>query len=357
MNYLWAFVVAFVLSLVLVPAVKKFAARIGAIDQPVPNSRKIHSRPMPRAGGLVLYASFVLTSLVLLPTYTTAYWGLLGAVTIVMVVGLIDDVHSLNPWVKLSAQVAGAVVAIASGIKIATISNLSGGYVDLTIVGQAIRIGGLSISLSAVALAMSLLWLVGMTNTVNFLDGLDGLAAGVAGIAAVVMFLLSVGPHVNQPATALLAIILAGSCFGYLIHNFYPARIFNGDSGAYFLGMALGCLAIISGAKLATALLVLGLPILDAIWAVLRRLITGRSPFSADRGHIHFLLLDAGLSQTQAVLTIYAFSVAFGTVALISGTQTKLLALIILVGVTAALLTFLHVNHVRANPRGKTAKS
>ncbi len=334
MSYAWAFGLAFVISLSLVPAVRKLAFRIGAVDQPVPNSRKIHTRVMPRAGGLVLYTSFVVTSLLFASHTSVAFWGLLGAATIVMLVGLADDLHSLSPWLKLAVQVIAALTAMAAGIKITALTSFSGGTWNFYQTG--------SVALSILAASLSLLWLVGVTNTLNFLDGLDGLATGVAGIAATIMFILSIGPRVDQPQTALLAIILAGSCFGFLWHNFHPARIFNGDSGAYFLGMTLACLAIISGAKLATALLVLGLPVLDAAWAVMRRTLSGRSPFSADREHLHFLLIDSGLSQRKAVLIIYAFSIAFGIVALISGTFLKLIALITLVLLAALLLSFLH---------------
>jgi UDP-GlcNAc:undecaprenyl-phosphate GlcNAc-1-phosphate transferase len=172
--------------------------------------------------------------------------------------------------------------------------------------------------------------MVGLANTINFLDGLDGLASGVSGIAAVVMFGVAIGPRVNQPVTALLAIILAGAAFGFLPYHFYPAKIFMGDSGAYFLGLALAMLAIYSGAKLATAVLVLGFPIFDALWAAIRRMAKRKSPFRADRRHLHHLLLDAGLSQRQAVLTLYAVSAAFGAVALLTGPFDKFVALVVL---------------------------
>jgi UDP-GlcNAc:undecaprenyl-phosphate GlcNAc-1-phosphate transferase len=177
-----------------------------------------------------------------------------------------------------------------------------------------------------------------MTNTINFLDGIDGLSGGVSAIAAGIIFLLAMTDKVNQPATALVSIILAGGCLGFLVYNFYPAKIFNGDSGAYFLGMTLGILAIFSGAKLATAALVLGLPILDATWSVLRRLAHRKSPFTADRGHLHYLFLDAGFSQRQAVMTIYVLCLAFGLIGIVGSSQQKILGIILLFIVMAALL-------------------
>jgi UDP-GlcNAc:undecaprenyl-phosphate GlcNAc-1-phosphate transferase len=173
----------------------------------------------------------------------------------------------------------------------------------------------------------------------------------VSGIAALILFLVSVSPKIDQPATAVLALILLGACLGFLRYNFFPAKIFLGDSGAYFLGMMLGSLAIISGAKLATALLVLGVPVLDAIWSVVRRLATGRSPFSADRGHFHYILVDAGLSQRKTVLLIYLLALAFGAVALLGDSLQKLIAL----GVLAVLIAVLMVLFTARRRRKDTA--
>jgi len=189
-----------------------------------------------------------------------------------------------------------------------------------------------------------------MTNTINFLDGIDGLSGGVSAISAFVIFLLAITQRVNQPETALVSIILAGGCLGFLVYNFYPAKIFNGDSGAYFLGMTLGILAIFSGAKLATAALVLGLPILDAVWAVVRRLAHRKSPFTADRGHLHYMFLDAGFSQRQAVLIIYALCLTFGLIGIFGSTTTKLVGIIAMLVVMVLLLfalTFLKRKRLR----------
>jgi len=255
---------------------------------------------------------------------------LLGCL-ILVTVGVIDDIRDLSPAVKLAGQFVAAGVALAGGIGLTSVGNPFGGAIDLTVGKFAVDIFGLHFHIAPLANGLSLLWMVGLANTVNFLDGMDGLACGVSGIAAVVMFAVAAGPHVHQPAVALLAIILAGAAFGFLPQNFYPARIFMGDSGAYFLGLTLAMISIYSGAKLATAALVLGFPILDAIWAVVRRLMRGVSPLKADRQHFHHLLLDAGLGQRQAVLVIYGVVAAFGVVALAAGSFAKLIALVVLV--------------------------
>jgi UDP-GlcNAc:undecaprenyl-phosphate GlcNAc-1-phosphate transferase len=241
----------------------------------------------------------------------------------------------------LGFQFLAAAVALAGGIGITEITNPFGGTIDLTSGRFPVDLMGFEFHITPIANLISLLWMVGLANTINFLDGLDGLASGVSGIAAVVIFLLAAGPRVDQPLVALLAIILAGAAFGFLPYNFYPARVFMGDSGAYFLGLALALLAMYSGAKLATAALVLGFPIVDALWAATRRLARRKSPFRADREHFHHLLIDAGMSQRQAVLTLYAVAIAFGTVALLVGSFAKLVALIVLTFLMAIAIAFL----------------
>lgn len=365
MIFLVPFVISFVLAVLLVPIVKRTAFAVGAVDNPSSEDRKIHKRVMARGGGVAIYLSFVVVTIAFLPNYSLQFAGLLVTGTIVMLVGLVDDIHRLSPWVKLFFQILAAVIAtVGFKIGIDVVTNPFGGVIGLDQLIWQINFGGLSLSINMLASFLAVIWLVGMTNTINFLDGLDGLSGGVAGIAAMVMFFLSVSPRVGQPATALVSITLAGATLGYLIYNFYPAKIFNGDSGAYFLGMTLGILAIMSGAKLATALLVLGLPIIDALWTVVRRMLAGRSPFSPDRGHLHFLLLDAGLSQRQAVLIIYAFSVFFGSMALFTSTNQKVLAIfcmlimmVFLIGILELLKYRRQGNKDRANSKTKKARA
>ncbi len=356
MIYSLAFLASLALAALLVPPVKKWAFKIGAVDRPSGEERKIHQRVMARGGGVAIYLSFVTMAIIFLPHYSRQFIGLLVAGTIVLIVGLVDDIHRLSPWVKLAFQIVAAVIAtLGFRIGIGSISNPLGGVIDLNQYLWELP-GGRGWAINPLASFLAVIWLVGMTNTINFLDGLDGLSGGVAGIAAIVMFFLSVSPRVGQPLTALVAIILAGATLGYLIYNFYPAKIFNGDSGAYFLGMTLGILAIMSGAKLATALLVLGLPIIDAIWTVARRIASGRSPFEADRGHLHFLLLDAGLSQRQAVLIIYSFSVFFGSMALFTSTNQKILAIFCMVVMMIFLIGILELLKYRRQQAKKVSK-
>lgn len=350
-SYLLGFGLAFGITAALTPVVRRYALRKGIVDRPDStdgSGRKIHRREVAYLGGVAIFAGFVSTVLALMPMSRQLSALLLGC-TILVVVGVIDDIRGVSPWVKLVFQFVAAGVALAGGIGITTITNPFGGVIDLTWGRFAVDLLGFEFHITPIANALSLLWMVGLANTINFLDGLDGLSSGVCGIAAVVLFALAIDPDVNQPAVALLAIILGGAALGFLPHHFFPAKIFMGDSGAYFLGLCLAMLAIYSGGKLATAALVLGFPIVDALWAVTRRLAKRTSPFRADKKHFHHLLLDAGMTQRQAVLTLYAVAVIFGAVALNAGSFAKLVAMIVLMfGMAVAIGGLIWLKWVRA---------
>lgn len=337
MQYALGFLMATGLSLLVTPVVRRLAFKIGAVDVPG-EARRVHKRPTARLGGLAIFAAIYLTVLVSFPP-GRQIMGLLGGVIVLLMVGIVDDMRGLSPWTKLGWQILAACLVLAGGIGIVALTNpFSGEAIGLTWGRFAVDLDGLRFHVTPIGNALSILWMVGMVNVINFLDGLDGLATGVSGIAALTLFLLSISPIVNQPEVALLAIIVAGACLGFLPYNFFPARIFLGDSGAYVLGMTLALLAIYSGGKLATAVLVLGFTIVDGIWTVIRRLKAGSSPFKADRLHLHHLLHDSGWSQRRVVLTLYLVSALFGAVALASGSFAKLIALIVLVLLMAATL-------------------
>ena len=321
--FLIALPLSFLMVVLLTPYVTKFALKYRVVDDPKEAKRKIHTQVTPRLGGVALFVAFFLLAPMLVRPLPANFIGLVIACALVFAIGLLDDFRRVSPWLKLAVQLIAAIIAVVGfGIRVDVISNPF---------GQQLSLGTLSgFGIVSVSVIFSVLWLVGMTNTINFLDGLDGLASGITGVAALILFFVAMLPRINQPGTAMMAILILGICLGFLVYNFHPASIFLGDSGAYFLGMIIGLLSIISGAKLATALLVLGVPVLDAVWAVVRRLATGKSPFSADRGHIHHLLLDVGFSQTQAVLLLYALALVFGLVALIGSGREKAIALTVL---------------------------
>ncbi|HSH31415.1 MAG TPA: MraY family glycosyltransferase [Candidatus Saccharimonadales bacterium] len=351
MMFLVPFLVAVTISAVLTPLVRRLALRTGVVDQPG-EKRKIHTRPIPYLGGIAIFAAFIIPVLALLPL-SRRLGALLIGITVLLVVGVIDDIKKLNPWVKLGWQIGAAAITLCGGIGITSLTNPLGGTIDLTFGRFAVNWGSLQFHITPIGNLLSILWMVGLVNAINFLDGLDGLACGVSGIAAFIMFLLSVGPSVNQPEVALIAIVLAGATLGFLPYNFFPARIFLGDGGAYFLGLTLALLSTYSGGKLATISLVLGFTIIDGIWTVLRRLYRHTSPFQADRHHFHHLLLDAGLSQRLAVLVLYFVALVFGIIAVSSGSFAKLVSLVslfVLMALAIAGLMLVSLRRTRMEP-------
>ncbi|MCL5795086.1 MAG: undecaprenyl/decaprenyl-phosphate alpha-N-acetylglucosaminyl 1-phosphate transferase [Patescibacteria group bacterium] len=248
---------------------------------------------------------------------------------ILFIAGLWDDFRGLKPGYKLLWQIIAASLVVIFGVKIWWFSN---------------PIGGLNIVLDNWTYLIVPLWIVLIVNVLNWLDGLDGLADGVSVITLIVVAILSATPLVNQPATAILCLILAGASLGFLPFNFNPAKIFLGDSGSMFLGFMIAVAAIISGAKLATVVLILGIPILDAVWVILRRIFSGHSPFKADRLHLHHRFLEAGFSQRKIVLIVYALCAIFGVIALANSTGGKmvaiwwLVAVMVIIGVSLVII-------------------
>lgn len=304
-NYIIAFLVALVSTLVLTPLVRKLAYKVGAIDVPK-DERRVHNKPIPRLGGLAIFLGFI-TAVLITTRVSNKLWGVLIGATIIVIMGYFDDIKPLPAKVKFLVQIVAAVVVMYFGVKIDIVTNpLHFVFKEQSII---IRLGIWSYPLT-------LFWIVGVTNALNLIDGLDGLAAGIAGISSVTLFMLAISN--NQLYIAPLALMLAGSAVGFLPYNFNPAKIFMGDTGSQFLGYMLAVLSVMGVLKSAAALsilvpiLAIGLPIFDTLFAMLRRLLSGKSMMEADKGHLHHRLLDAGLSQRQAVLTLYSISAVLG---------------------------------------------
>lgn len=336
--YLPYFLASFILALLFTPLIRWIALTCGVVDMPG-DPRKIHSRPTPLLGGLVVFISFVLGSagflyfghvdLAIVPIRFFA--AIFGASAVLMLGGILDDAYNLPPKILWLFPGVASLIVVASGIGVGItfLTNPFGGIISL-------KFAILGIPASAIFVWM---WLMGMSFTTKLLDGLDGLASGIALIGGITLFLLSLRPEVRQPITATLAIIFVGALAGYLPFAFHPAKIFLGEAGSTFLGFLLGTLSVLSGAKIATALLVMGIPILDVAWAIARRLYYGKSPFVGDRKHLHFRLLDdLGMSHRQAVLTLYALSAVFGFIAVFLQARGKLIALFVLFIVMIALI-------------------
>ncbi|NWG16652.1 MAG: undecaprenyl/decaprenyl-phosphate alpha-N-acetylglucosaminyl 1-phosphate transferase [Chloroflexi bacterium] len=316
-----AYLLVFALALSLTLALTPLAAHLGRRFKIVALAGGRHAnegdrRGVPKLGGLALFVGFTASALAaqLLPVPRMDPYeivrlaGLLLGGVIVFIIGLLDDVIQFGSFPQFIGQFIAAAVAILFQIFIEYVNNpLTGQQTDPWPY--------------VVTVALSFFWIVGMMNTVNWLDGLDGLASGVAFIAGTMLFINSafrVEPR--QTSVSLLHLALMGTAFGFLLFNFYPARVFMGG-GAMYLGYLLGTLSIIGGAKMATILLVMGLPLMDVVWQIVNRMRQGRSPFTGDRGHVHFRLLDMGFSQRQIVIVYYLFCAFFGMLTLVIESQ------------------------------------
>ncbi|HBN07288.1 MAG TPA: undecaprenyl-phosphate alpha-N-acetylglucosaminyl 1-phosphate transferase [Cyanobacteria bacterium UBA8530] len=309
----------------LVPMVAGLAYRIGNLDKP--DARKVHSTPIPRLGGIAMFlgvsASLAVLELLvpgrLFPLDGPLQGVFVGA-TLTFFLGVADDLHPLPAKIKFACQIAIASIAFFLGVRIEFLSNpLTGGIWLLPI---------------SLALPLTAFWLVGVTNCINLIDGLDGLAAGISIIAATTIGLIAW--QTNQLISSIVAVALVGSAIGFLRYNFNPARIFMGDSGSLFLGFSLaaisvvGVLKLIATAALVLPVLILGVPIFDTAFAILRRLWKHKPIFSPDKGHLHHRLLGIGLSQKKVVVLIYGVSLSFCGLAMllvkVTGAVTVLLS-------------------------------
>ena len=320
-KMLLAFAVSLLVAYVMTPPVKRFAEKVGAIDVPRDN-RRVHDHPIPRMGGLAIFIGFVLSLIFFVPMSTKVLGLLVGSV-IIAVMGGVDDIVSLNPWVKLAGQIVAALVAIRCGLVFDVISNP-----NIFAEETYIEIGWLSIPLT-------MLWIVGCTNAVNLIDGLDGLAVGVSAISSMTMLIVSL--FVSEPVVSIILAALTGACLGFMPYNLTPAKIFMGDVGSQLLGFVLSTASIMGLFKLHAIitffvpLLALALPLADTIFAFFRRILHGQSPFKADKGHFHHRLLAMGLNQKQVVAVLYGISAVLGLLAVLMAGDSMAVKIICLV--------------------------
>lgn len=330
MSFWLVFVLAFGLSLCLTPLAKHLGRRWDLVDQP--GGRRRHRAPTPRLGGLALFPAFFLCGLLIFaswppdnPDDALRLRGVMLGSVFAFLAGLVDDWRNLSPRWQFVAQFLAALMAIAHTVFIQEVTN--------PLVGEAERLPDL------LTFGLTVFWVMGMMNTVNFLDGLNGLAAGVTTIAAILFAIHSY--RLGQPVVALFPTALAGACLGFLPANF-RGRIFMGSAGAMTLGYGLATLSILAPARIATALLVMGIPIVDVAWLVVSRWRQGKRPSESGRDHLHFRLLDLGLAERQIVLLYYGFCAFFGSLALLmpSGLY-KLMTLIVMGTMTTVGLVWL----------------
>ena len=331
-----AFAVAAVLSYFFTPPVKNFAHKVGAIDVPK-DARRMHKKPIPRLGGLAIYGGFLCSILIFGQLDETMLCVLLGA-AIIVALGIFDDVLALGAKLKFVVQIVAAAIPVCIGdLQIGLFTNLNP-LSDTPFV-----------HLGILAVPATIIWIVGITNAVNLIDGLDGLAVGVSSIAAITM--LAVALLTGNMPIAITMAALAGACIGFMPYNLNPAKIFMGDTGSTFLGFMLSSISIYGLFKMyaiisfAVPFLVLGLPIFDICFAVIRRVSKGQSPMHADRGHVHHRLIDMGFSQKQAVAIAYMLSAILGMAAVVLTNDGEMKALIfigavIVVGAIGVLVIF-----------------
>lgn len=334
------FLIAFGFAILFVPIVRKICIKKGLYD--LPNDRKIHQIPVPRLGGAAIWLSCVLTMLILILVFWryphgNALSGMVAGGTILFIIGMIDDIYGLSPKIKLFFQIVASLIAYTFGVQIIA--------VHIPFSSNVLYLGLLSIPLTVI-------WIVAISNAVNFIDGVDGLAGGVTAISALTLGVVAY--YTDQPIAALVAAILAGTMLGFLAYNFHPARIFMGDSGSLFAGFLLASIGVTGVLKTVAAtillpILILSVPLLDITYAVFRRLIKGKSPFIADGEHIHHKLLKAGISQNRTIIIFYLICIASGTIAtsFVHATRTYLFLLVILLTIMLLISHFASKNRLK----------
>ncbi len=339
-QYIVPAIFAFLATIVLVKLALKFFPKFGLMDRP--ERYGLRRKPIPYYGGLVIVTVFFLSVVLFVPLDAHVLAMIFGALLIASV-SFADDMFSLSPYFRLFIQILAALILVIAGVGITSISNPFGAAIVLDAQKFTMNFGsGGVLSISLLVALFTIVWVVAIVNTMNFLDGLNGLPSGVSAIAALTLFFLSVRPGIhydasNQVSVAMISIIFFATTAAFAIFDFYPAKILMGDTGSMFLGFVIATLAIFSGGKVATAFLVLGFPILDAVWVITRRIVEGRSPFKGDLKHLHHRLVTMGLSQRKAVLLMYGLSALFGLSAVFLDTQQKLYAMGLLVLAMVAL--------------------
>ena len=318
--YVWAFVIALIVTYICTPLVRTLAVKIGAID--APDARKVHQVSIPRLGGLAIYIGYMVSLLYSVKDISSVKGLLIGSV-ILVAVGIWDDVKQIGPKTKLLGQIVAALM--------------------LPIFDNAIHfisIGDHMLYLEYLSIPLTVFWIVGFTNIVNLIDGLDGLAAGISLIACIAICIVTL--QMGQVDLACITLALAGAACGFLRYNFNPAKIFMGDTGSMLLGYTMAAISVMGSVKTAATVglvvpvIVLGLPILDTLFAIVRRRINGRPVFQPDKGHLHHRLLAMGLTQKQAVLLMYAITAVLGCVSIVAAKANFTIGLILVVLILCA---------------------
>ncbi len=322
-RFLLAFTASFAVAYFMVPSVKRFAESVGAVD--MPNARRINTEPIPRMGGIAIFCGFMLAA-ILFVDLTEQVKGILIGCMIIAVMGGLDDVFNLNPWLKLVGQFAAAIVCTSCGVVTDGFTNfISPAENEMFYLNHQVSI------------FLTIIWIVGCTNAINLIDGLDGLAVGMSTISATTLFAISIVADTSSTNVSVMLLCVIGACCGFWPYNKNPAKIFMGDVGSQMLGFLLATISVIGLFKmhaLVTMLvpfLAMAVPLGDTAFAFIRRIVKGQSPFHADKGHFHHRLLAMGLTQKQAVTVMYAISIVLGVFAFFMIGETREVKIICLV--------------------------
>ncbi|MDK7378008.1 MraY family glycosyltransferase [Peptoniphilus harei] len=326
-KYIIPFLAAFILTFIQMPFTIKIAKKKGFLDVPK-DERRVHKKPIPVGGGIAMVISVSILMVYFLPINKNLIMALIASL-IIAISGLYDDKEGLSPKIKFLFQILAAVILIIGGMKIEFFTNPFDSHDALLI-------------LNILSIPVTIFWVCGITNTINLIDGLDGLASGVSMICAISMFFITY--KMGRYDVSLVCALVAGACLGFLPFNFNPAKIFMGDTGALYLGFMLSYISISGFLKQAAILmifvpvLILGVPVFDTAFAMVRRKLSGKSMVEADKGHLHHRLLKMGLNQRQTVVILYSISAIFGVLANLISRFHSSIALVISIGVLLIII-------------------
>jgi UDP-GlcNAc:undecaprenyl-phosphate GlcNAc-1-phosphate transferase len=326
-----ALLLSFAIMVVITPLAIRLITHFKLIDDPSTHKHPaiIHTRPIPRGGGFPIYIAMLICILIFLPL-NPIFLSVLFAGALVVGIGLLDDRFDISPYVRFLINIISASIVVSAGVTIPFITNPIGGILQFD---QFEWVIGSSVITLPIAQILAVVWIVWVMNMLNWSKGVDGQMPGIAAISAIIIGIAALRFGIIDDAskhTSIFAFIIAGSSLGFLLYNFYPAKIFPGYS-ATILGFALGVVSILSSVKLATALLVMGIPAADALFTIARRLAAKKSPFWHDKGHLHHLLLNLGMSQRTIALFYWGMSFILGLAALTLSSKGKIFAIILVI--------------------------
>lgn len=347
------FITAFVATVIVTPISIVFIKKLGIFDDPKLHKHPaiIHTKPIPRAGSIPFFAGVAIAGFLFLPL-TKIVLALFFASLISLIVGVIDDKFDISPYIRFIINIIVAIIIIANGLDIPFITNPFGGILHLDAIKFSFDFFGIHLII-LLSHIITLIWIVWVMNMLNWSKGVDGQMPGIVAISALVIGVLSLRfptIDVTNLISIKLSFIIAGAALGFLIFNFHPAKIFPGY-GATSIYFLLSAVSILSSAKLATAILVMGVPMIDGIFTIMRRVLTGRSPFWHDKKHLHHLLLDIGFGQRRIALFYWTVSAILGALSLILSSKAKVFAIFMVIVLVGGALFFLHFVIKNTNER------